>query len=166
MSETVIATRRMSKSIGDRRTFTVTAQLVQREGNARPYFSVTGEERNLRRRGENQVEACGMMHDETLRYFPVLAPVVAVHLADDEGVPMHAAANALYWMGLTKYQAKDIPTLAKHLRVSEQEAALLAYRVAYAEDSKAEMDRVVDELRPQWAIEAQEALSIIKENLP
>jgi hypothetical protein len=163
MSNKVIAQRRMRRTIGDRRTFTATVQLTHNEGNARPHFSATGEERNLRRSPNNQVEICGQMHDEILAFFPVLAPVVAVHLADDDGVPMHAAANALYWMGLTKYQERDIPILARHLRISQDEATELTDRVANADDPKAEMDRVADELRPRWAADAEQALAIIKE---
>lgn len=56
MSKTIAVTKR-TKTIGDRRTLTVTADLHQ-FGEQAPYFSATAEERNLRRRGDNQVEAC------------------------------------------------------------------------------------------------------------
>jgi hypothetical protein len=96
----IVARTIREKMIGDRRRFTADAKLYSLGGQA-PYFSVTGEERNLRRRGDNQVEACGAMHDEIVRHFPDLAPVVRVHLADEHGVPMHALENARYWMGLS-----------------------------------------------------------------
>jgi hypothetical protein len=35
---------------------------------------------------------------------------------------MHAYENAGYWAGQTKYQQLDLATLAKHLRVDQQEA--------------------------------------------
>jgi hypothetical protein len=40
--------------------------------------------------------ACGCLHDEALAAFPELAPIVAVHLSDVDGVPMHAEANGRY----------------------------------------------------------------------
>lgn len=78
-------------------TLTATAGLCHMDGNRRPYFSVTGD---IRRRNANDIDAGGCIHDEILAHWPVLAPVVALHLADDTGVPMHAVANGHYWLGL------------------------------------------------------------------
>lgn len=102
----VICRALRSVRIGDRRTFTADVKLYSYGGQA-PHFSATGEERNLRRRGDEQVEACGTMHDEIVRYFPELAPVVRVHLSGADGTPMHAVANGLYWLGLLSIRPDD-----------------------------------------------------------
>lgn len=76
--------------------FTVEAGLHQLGGNQRPYFSVTAEIRRLR---ASDCNSCGCMHEEVIRHFPVLKPVIALHLCDDTGYPMHAEANGWYALG-------------------------------------------------------------------
>ena len=100
----------------------VRAELVHRNGNAKPYFSITGEVE--RRAGNNRwvFESGGAIHDQIAKQMPELQPLLLVHLADDNGVPMHAYENAGYWAGQTKYQIQDLTSLAKHLRVDQQEA--------------------------------------------
>ena len=71
----------------------VTAGLHLLGGNKAPYFSVTAD---IYRPGARDIEAGGCMHDEVLRFFPKLAPVVRLHLCDDNGSPMHDEANAWY----------------------------------------------------------------------
>lgn len=57
------------------------------KGNRRPYFSLT-----------LSAEDCGgCMHDEIMKRFPELAPLAALHLSDDRGVPMYAEENGWYW---------------------------------------------------------------------
>jgi hypothetical protein len=100
----------------------VRAELVHLDGNKKPYFSITGEVE--RRAGNNRwvFESGGAIHDQIAEQMPELEPLLLVHLADDNGVPMHAYENAGYWAGQTKYQQLDLATLAKHLRVDQQEA--------------------------------------------
>ena len=81
----------------------VEAQLVKREGNSYPYFSITGEIRKTDKRYRDPILACGAIHDEILRYFPDLAPLVTVHLSAPDGQPTHAEENARYWAGLSKW---------------------------------------------------------------
>lgn len=58
------------------------------------YFSVTADIKKGRRE-----LAGGCIHREVLQYWPALAPLVALHLSDSEtGAPMHAEANAWYWL--------------------------------------------------------------------
>lgn len=64
-------------------------------GEQRPYFSVTAEIIENRHGG---ISACGCMHEEVLKHFPSLAKIVALHLSDDDGKPMHAKANGWYWL--------------------------------------------------------------------
>lgn len=71
----------------------VTAGLHHLQGNARPYFSVTAD---IYKPGARDIEAGGCLHREVLRSWPKLAPVVALHLCDDTGAPMHAEVNGWY----------------------------------------------------------------------
>ena len=107
---------------GQKHRIKVRAELVHREGNSNPYFSITGE---VERRAKNNrwvFESGGCIHEEILKQLPELKPLVLVHLADENGVPMHAYENAGYWAGQTKYQQLDLNTLAGHLRIDQQEA--------------------------------------------
>lgn len=100
----------------------VRAELVQLKGNSNPYFSIQGEVE--RRAGNNRwvFESAGAIHDQIAEQMPELQPLLLVHLADENGVPMHAYENAGYWAGQTKYQQLDLTSLARHLRVDQQEA--------------------------------------------
>ena len=101
------------------------AKLVHLKGNARPYFSVTGEVINPRSvsRGGDGFLLGGSIHGEILHVWPELAPVVALHLAQDDGVPLHAASNAAFWAGMfPRQQSFDGDRLAQHLRVTREQA--------------------------------------------
>ena len=108
--ETVIASNKWSRKIsgaeyGETKPLLleVEAQLVKREGNSYPYFSITGEIRKTDKRYRDPIIACGAIHEEILRYFPHLAPLVTVHLSAPDGQPTHAESNARYWAGLSKW---------------------------------------------------------------
>lgn len=64
-------------------------------GNRLPYFSVTGE---VAFSGARDCETCGCIHAPILRHWPELAPIVALHLSDSNGVPSHDGGNALYYL--------------------------------------------------------------------
>lgn len=76
----------------------VEAGLLHLQGNARPYFSVTAE---IYKPKARDCDACGCLHDDILKFWPELAPVVALHLCDDNGRPTYAEANG--WYQLTGY---------------------------------------------------------------
>jgi hypothetical protein len=68
-----------------------------------PHFSACGEVSNAesrkRRNRDDQVIACGCMHDVILAAWPEAAPLVALHLSSARtGEPMHAEANGFYWL--------------------------------------------------------------------
>lgn len=66
------------------------------KGNAKPYFSLTCW---YHRYGNSlQCEGGGADHDTILEHFPELYDLAALHLADIDGVPMHAEANGWYWL--------------------------------------------------------------------
>jgi hypothetical protein len=68
-------------------------------GNGHNSFAITGE---IRRPNRNDVEACGMLHDEIRKYFPELAPLLKWHLCS-ANEPLHYIANTLYWLGFSGY---------------------------------------------------------------
>ena len=169
----------------------VRAGLHRLDGNTRPYWSITGELVNLRRVGRysDGIEACGCMHDEILAHWPELEPVVALHLADDRGEPMHAGANAAYWLGLSVWSdgspmvpssgagAGELETgpegldwapegLARSWRVPVDRARVLRARIMAAgetrEERVADVAAVVDYLRVQWAGEADAARELLE----
>jgi len=110
----------------------VTAELHQLGMNQKAHFSITGEIRY--RAGNNRwvFESAGAIHDDIAEHMPELKPLLLVHLADENGVPMHCYENAAYWAGHTKYQQLDLTSLAQHLRVDKQEASeMLEYIEMY-----------------------------------
>lgn len=61
------------------------------KGNSAPYFSLTA----LTWRNGRE-DSGGCLHDLILGFYPELADLVALHLSDINGRPMHAAANGWY----------------------------------------------------------------------
>lgn len=151
----------------------VTAGL-HRIGAQRPYFSVTCDIINTWCRGDNAHEGGGAAHEIIAKYFPYLAPVIALHLSDDEGVPMHAADNGAYWLGLTQYKRAQVrpdpnhglveaplpylPCVASHFRITVNEARQLTTRLR----SQTDVEAYVDEQRPRWAAEAESAVNLLR----
>jgi hypothetical protein len=120
-------------------------------GNARAYFSLTG---MVYERGRDVAGGC--IHDELLAAWPDLAALAALHLSDDDGVPMHALENGWYWAGGTKWQTANADTLRKHLRCdAETAAALIAFA---ATQDRAAFDAAVNAMRPRWKQEADAAI--------
>jgi len=155
---------------GQKYRITVRAQLIHHEGNKKPHFSIGGDIERLAKNGRKVWESGGCIHEEVLRHFPHLKPLVDIHLSDDDGVPMHAYSNAGYWAGFTKYQARNVPQLANHLRVTIEEAENL---IQFIENFYGEFDSITtyerawehtcdDEgLTEKWKKEANEALAIL-----
>lgn len=144
-----------------------TAQLRQLNENQRPYFSVTGElwdsQRWYENGNERHLQECGCIHDLILKAFPDLAPVVALHLADDRGVPMHAEANGWYAYSSEWHQydaekgtpRKDTPLelCASILRISKDELN--------PGMNRAEFGAFVESLKPRWQAEADTAKALL-----
>jgi hypothetical protein len=112
----------------------------------RGYFSVTGAMWNSlahARRWPDHAHSVGMLHDDILRAFPSLADIVALHLSNLDGVPMHAEANGWYW-----YEAGEMDKVAKLLRVTVDD---LATDEPLTRD---EFAAYVNAQRHRWAAEA------------
>lgn len=161
---TVIASVTLTKRLPNRHSITATAQLVHLSGNARPYFSVTGELRNLRRRGDNQVESCGMLHGEIMEHFQELAPLIALHLSDSDGTPMHAAANGAYFLGFTSYKpanAPDFAAFARLWRTTEEEARAIHHLASGGINPTAYVEMYALGEAGRWAAEAAQGSALI-----
>jgi hypothetical protein len=112
------------------------ARLSQLRGNPRPYFSVTGEIK-VAEGGYWREHSGGCLHEPILKHWPDLAPLVALHLSDDTGAPMHAEAKGWYDLagcyehgmgqqyhaGNAEYRKRlPIELFADHCRISLVEA--------------------------------------------
>jgi len=99
MKETILATvtRTFPAPKGYKGQFTITAQACKLSGNQHPHFSVTGDISTPAERKRGDGQAGGCLHEEALKVWPVIAPIVALHLSNaDDGEPMHAEANGFY----------------------------------------------------------------------
>ena len=134
---------------------TIDTKLYQLRGNARPYFSTTA---TVRWRGG--AESGGCCHGDILRVCPALAPLVALHLSDDEGAPMHAEANGFFYlMGAIGYPLEHGPRdnaekcreyFASHMRLHPVEAeSIYAKFLPFVE----KYNRGRAERAAQWAAE-------------
>lgn len=120
----------------------VEAGLHYLRGNSLPYFGVTAAIGTPRELHTGDYQAGGCCHEDILRVWPELAPVVALHLSDSEGQPMHAEADGWYWLagyyggaGETyragngssrKHAAACLQSWADHVRIPVETARALA----------------------------------------
>lgn len=154
----------------------VRGELRRLGDNPRPTFSITGEVYNPRSRrcGGDGLIMGGCIHELAVHYFPAVAPLVRVHLADDNGVPMHAADNAAYFAGHSGNKGRDVSTLARHLRVTVDKASEMAQWVDnFYGDSPSAFDAVTTakgawqtaigefDLPAEWEREAAAALALL-----
>ena len=58
-------------------------------GEQRPYFTITF---------DDSEGSGGAGHEQILEHFPEFADIVAMHLSDEEGTPLHAVENGWYWL--------------------------------------------------------------------
>jgi hypothetical protein len=145
-------------------------------GNSAPYFSLTADEYENGRWASG-----GCQHDLILQHFPELADLAAMHLSDLDGAPMHAEANAWYWLAGTfpdafgeRYHAGNstpakspvecLAVFAKHCRIGEDEAREIqesVRRVTMAAPhsrnavARATCAELVRAMRPRWKTEAE-----------
>lgn len=72
-------------------------------GNRLPYFTVTVREGRYkdalgRKNPRARDSFGGCMHDTVARVAPDLRPLIALHLSDVHGAPVHWEANGWYWL--------------------------------------------------------------------
>jgi hypothetical protein len=156
---------------GEKYLIDVRSELLHHDGNASPYFSIGGDIFRIAKNGRKVWEAGGCIHDEIIKHFPQLQALVDVHLSNEDGVPMHAYANAGYWAGHCKINPeKDTEMLAKHLRVSKDQANEMT---TYINHHYGEFDRITTpeqawentckdfDLLEHWYQQAQIALALL-----
>lgn len=149
----------------------VTLALTKLKGNEHAYFSATGEERNER---TGRIDACGAMHETILARFPELADFVALHLADQNGQPLHAEGNGYYWLagalgGLgEKYHGSNgshsveqcLKIFAEYVRITPEQAdALIDSFKGGQATVRAQFAAWVEQQSPRWKAEADRAIA-------
>jgi hypothetical protein len=164
----LLAAKKWSKVFhenGEKYRIDVIADLVHRDGNSNAYFAIGGDIFRLAKNGRKVHESGGCIHDDIIKHFPQLQLLVDLHLADEDGVPMHAYENAAYWAGQTKYQALNVKVLAKHLRITQDEANRLTVLVHsyYPENYENAWKNICHhfELTKQWKHQALEAKALL-----
>lgn len=150
-------------------------------GNAKPYFSLTMASWQKMPSGRLVEDCFGAAHEDLVRWWPELKPLADLHLADIDGMPMHAVSNGWYWLegaaggfgsqfhgsNGDKTQDECLGILAKHLRIGHNEArglVVAAIDLASREGKKAASEMlslyVVEQL-PRWKREADECIKAL-----
>lgn len=139
------------------------AQLVHREGNELPYFSLTGTIYEGTRCVEKYAINSGAIGDRLAEIDERFDVVNRLHLSDSKGVPMHAVANGYYFLGFTEWEDFNRPVVANHFRITEDEAQGLHDEIAALPESerRAAVEAFCEAQRPRWQAEADEALQAI-----
>lgn len=169
----MIAQRIFEHVADDGTYYRADAKLYRLGSNARPYFSLTGEEWQSRRHyvrrthHETGLRCMGAMGETLVKFMPELAMVESLHLADDDGVPMHAVENGFYYYSGDAHEYEresrhhadptDTPRAraARRLRITEAE-------LPEGIKTKEEFVAFVDTLRPRWKEEAAQALAFLR----
>lgn len=167
-----------------RHTFKVNAELSLHAGNARAYFSITADHFI-----NTRFESAGCLHDDIKRLFEGrYDDLIALHLSDDDGAPMHAEENGWYWLagcagGLgqqyhganQKYLSRTpLKVFCDHCRIGKDEAEQIirtvvaelgpeceqgpAHTKADYARARAKWRAICDAMRPRWQREATAAI--------
>lgn len=136
---------------------TATAALIHMRGDELAHFSVTG---SFTQRSVGSVH--GAIADLARVYIPELAPLCALHLADENGVPIGAVENGAHWLGFsTADLPADLDAFALLWRVPRTEARRI-HLLCGGADSPTDALTVEAERRSvPWAIEADNAYRLI-----
>lgn len=158
----------------------VTAEERDASGTLSPGFSVTAyiwekyqnASGRARKRAGRDIDAGGMAHGEALAAFPELAPIVAVHLAGQDGKPMYAKENGFHFYSgaASEYERRQIAAgrdygYSRLLEASDHDRAARALRIAPAElpegMDRTAFDAFVDSLAERYAAEAATARAVL-----
>lgn len=183
MNDPILAEISFSEG-SDRCKLRVFGGLNYLRGNSRPHFSITGE---LFRNG--RLESCGCLHEDIEARFPGrFTDLIRIHLSEDNGVPMHAAANGLFWLagtvphgygeafhggnGSGKKTPEECMAIAlDHFRVKAEDIAPLIHQLGLAYESLREKPKALrldlrklceafcDNRREIWEAEAKAAVA-------
>lgn len=140
-------------------------QLADDCRNGHEHFSITADIYDKTPRGWRE-SGGGCCHEHILKLRPALAPFVVLHLSDQDGIPVHAIANGIYWINgaaavPTKYGPDQTPAecariAADHLRATPEEIATMVATVR----TEAELSEWLEThgFRARWKAEAQAAI--------
>ena len=154
----IIAQQTFIKHLADNRKIQAECTLSSLN-NQTPHFSLVGQTWE-KKNGRFRFESGGQITDELLEAWPELAPLAAIHLADIDGVPLHAVENGFYWAGGTKWNGPEansppnVDFLASTLRISINDAQIIVDAVSAGVLTKSEFSEFVDEQKPRWKNEA------------
>jgi hypothetical protein len=102
------------------------------------------------------------MHDDVLKYFPQLALVVALHLSDDRGIPMHLEANGLFHLGFGKYSTLNLQYAADHFRITVAEAQAVRDHLASGSGyDETKYLIFIAQQKPRYHVEADAAIALL-----
>jgi hypothetical protein len=145
-------------------------------GNQSPYFSVTATGWRNKTRCDSSWSFGGCCHDLILEHWPELAPVIALHLHDVDGIPMHAEDNGWYWLagalggmgeqyhggnGTGKTPDQCLQVFADHCLISVERAREIAEDVNSRRSPRWRWRGIMDELKPMWKQRADEAIALL-----
>lgn len=141
------------------------AGLHHLSGNARPHWSLTCDiySRNGRDIGG------GAAHDLIVGVWPELAPIAALHLADDRGEPLYAIENGLYHLGWSRFKGQDpavnLPAFCRLWRVTNSQAHAIRGYVASDETEhySAALEFCAKAERARWQAESDAARVLLDE---
>jgi hypothetical protein len=151
-TETIMRT--LSRSTPNRSLIEATVGLHYIPGNSAAYWSATGNVYEAhgtwsgaaQKRNGRDIDMGGAIHDEILRVFPRLAPIVALHMSDPDGFPMYAVENGRYHL-----EQGNLQHAAKLWRCSVEELPAVEDVEAYVEAQ-----------RPRWQSEALAAWELLR----
>ena len=148
------------------------------------YWSLTGEQYEGRHRVERKMVCCGAMGDVLVGIWPELKIFRDLHLSDAlTGRPMHAEANAAYWLGLSTWgegrpmvpEHRNYPLkrhfesglqwmpdmVARHLRVDRETALEIGDYVHTDPNPREAVKFQVRALALRWQCQANEAREVL-----
>lgn len=107
------------------------------KGNKKPYFTITGNKLIKKRNNRFYDYSSGCIHEDIKKAFNgEFDDLIALHLSDIDGIPLHCGENGAYWLGFSKYQGLDLEKASNHFRVSEKELREKLASLITAEDVK------------------------------
>ncbi len=150
-------------------------------GNHAPYFTITTD---VHQSGyPHRSWSGGADHETILHYWPKFADLVALHLSDIDGVPMHVAANGWYDLAgalggageqyhrgnsetygrLDVSRAGCLELFAKHFRITIEAASAIhdEFEINRLEGdvAKVRVAEIADGLRPMWKQQAADCIT-------
>jgi hypothetical protein len=152
-------------------------------GNNLPYFSLTYESIQP---GRREADSCGAEHGDVVGKWPELRLLADIHLADINGVPLHAVENGWWFLatapriqddglaGSAKWCPSDKKTerhyleiFGEHCRVTLLKAYEVKARLLEVADkdglavAKLIFKAWVEEQKPRWKLEASHAIKFL-----